>query len=143
MILDPFCGCATACIAAQIEGRQWTGIDISPKAADLVKSRLQNEVGLFYKGAQRTDIPLRTDLGDLPSYNSVSIKNALYGEQGGDCNGCGVHFNKQNLEVDHIVSQSKGGTHHVQNLQLLCGNCNRVKGDRGMEYLRAKLQLAT
>ena len=39
MVLDPFCGCATACIAAETHQRQWAGIDISPKAADLVKSR--------------------------------------------------------------------------------------------------------
>ena len=26
-------------------------------------------------------------------------------------------------------------TDHKENLQLLCGGCNRVKGDRGMEYL--------
>ena len=28
------------------------------------------------------------------------------------------------------------------NLQLLCGHCNRVKGTRGMVYLRSKLQMA-
>ena len=25
VVLDSFCGCATACIAAQLEGRQWVG----------------------------------------------------------------------------------------------------------------------
>ena len=51
MILDPFCGCATACIAAQDLQREWVGIDISPKAADLVQSRMREELGLFYEGA--------------------------------------------------------------------------------------------
>ena len=31
MIMDPFCGCATACVAAEKLERQWAGIDISPK----------------------------------------------------------------------------------------------------------------
>jgi len=45
------------------------------------------------------------------------------------------------FEIDHIIVQAKGGTDHIDNLQLLCGSCNRIKGDRGMEYLRAKPQL--
>ena len=90
----------------------------------------------------RTDIPKRIDLGKLPPYNSTANKNALYGEQGGNCTGCGTHFEKQHLEVDHIIARKSGGTDHIENLQLLCGNCNRIKGDRGMEYLRAKLGIA-
>ncbi len=142
MVLDPFCGCATACIAAEQNHRQWVGIDISPKAADLVQERMGRELLLFYQGANRTDIPQRTDMGDLIPYNAPRNKRHLYGEQGGDCAGCATHFELRNLEVDHIVPRAKGGTDHLSNLQLLCGHCNRVKGDRGMEYLRAKLQIA-
>ena len=34
VVLDPFCGCATACVAAENLERRWIGIDISPKAVD-------------------------------------------------------------------------------------------------------------
>ena len=57
------------------------------------------------------------------------------------CAGCAEHFESRHLEVDHIISRGRGGTDHIENLQLLCGSCNRIKGDRGMEYLRLKLQL--
>ena len=71
MVLDPFCGCATACcIAAEELGRQWVGIDISPKAAELVVRRMKEELGLFYNGIHRTNIPARTDLGRLTPYRS-------------------------------------------------------------------------
>ena len=83
----------------------------------------------------------RTDLGKLPAYNCAANRKDLYGNQAGDCAGCGEHFKMQNLEVDHIIALSKGGNDHIANLQFLCGHCNRVKGDRGMEYLRTKLQL--
>ena len=141
-ILDPFCGCATACIAAQKLHRQWVGIDISPKAAELVRQRMRDELGMFYKGAHRTDIPSRTDLGKLPKPNSPANRTRLYGEQAGHCAGCADHFEARHLEVDHIIARRRGGTDHLENLQLLCGNCNRIKGDRGMDYLRVKLQLA-
>lgn len=42
MVLDPFCGCATACVASEILRRKWIGIDISSKAAELVVTRLSD-----------------------------------------------------------------------------------------------------
>ena len=37
MVLDPFCGCATTCVAAEGLEREWIGIDTSIKAYELVK----------------------------------------------------------------------------------------------------------
>ena len=135
MVLDPFCGCATTCIAAEQLQRNWVGIDISEKAADLVQSRLREEVGLMYQGAHRTDIPKRTDLGKIPRYNSAENRRYLYGEQGGYCNGCETHFEPRHLQVDHIVPRAKGGNDHISNLQLLCASCNAHKGKKSHEEL--------
>ena len=140
VVLDPFCGCATACVAAEKLGRQWVGIDISPKAAELVQLRLKKELGLFYNGAHRIDIPQRTDLGDIPRYNAPENKHALYGQQEGKCQGCLTLFPFRNLTVDHIIPQSKGGSDYIDNLQLLCGACNSSKGVGTQEQLIAKLQ---
>ena len=142
MVLDPFCGCATTLIAADRLQRQWAGIDLSAKAAELVVRRVKEDQGLWQNITHRTDVPKRTDLGKLPRHNAPANREALYGRQGGFCTGCREHFQPRHLEVDHIIARGRGGTDHLDNLQLLCGNCNRVKGDRGMEYLRAKLQLA-
>lgn len=46
LVLDPFCGCGTALVAAQKLGRRWIGIDISPTACKLMKKRLQKEFGI-------------------------------------------------------------------------------------------------
>lgn len=141
MVLDPFCGCATTMVAADRLDRQWVGIDISAKAAELVVQRVEADQGLWRNIVHRRDLPARTDLGPLPPYRSRENRQTLYGQQGGDCAGCGEHFLLRNLEVDHVIARAKGGTDHISNLQLLCGNCNRIKGDRGMEYLMTKLQL--
>ena len=137
VILDPFCGCATACVAAEKLGRQWVGIDLSSKAADLVKSRLRKEMGLFYDVRHRLDIPRRLDQGKVPDYRTH--KHTLYGVQEGSCAGCRVMFPFRNMTVDHVVPQSKGGTDHMTNLQLLCGACNSMKGTRGQEEFIAIL----
>ena len=44
VVLDPFCGCATTCVASEKLDRQWIGIDVSHMAYDLVRQRLKNEV---------------------------------------------------------------------------------------------------
>ncbi len=68
IVLDPFCGCATTCIASEKLNRQWIGIDVSLKAYELVKKRLQTEVAnpedLFQyenKIVFSTSSPKRTD----------------------------------------------------------------------------------
>ncbi len=137
MVLDPFCGCATTCVAAEKLGRQWVGIDISPKAAELVKDRINRELGiLLFKPIHRFDVPT-----DKDGKRSKNIKHILYGMQEGKCTGCLTHFPFQNFEVDHIIPKSKGGADTDDNLQLLCGYCNRVKGDRSMEHLISRVRM--
>ncbi len=145
MVLDPFCGCATACVAAEKLDRQWVGIDISPKAVELVGERLRQPApqgigSLFHDRlvTVRNDIPRRTDI-DAP-INYRENKHVLFGLQEGRCAGCRGEFPYRLFEVDHIVPQSRGGSDHIGNLQILCSHCNRIKGDRVQEYLLVQLQ---
>ena len=41
IVLDPFCGCGTTVTAAHKLGRKWIGIDITPVAVGVIKSRLE------------------------------------------------------------------------------------------------------
>ena len=139
VVLDPFCGCATAMVAAEKLGRQWVGIDLSPVAETQVKNRLEKEVRLWTgKVVVRTDTPRRTDVGDLPPYKTH--KHTLFGRQEGLCAGCRVMFPYRNFTIDHKVAQSRGGTDHLDNLQLLCGACNSKKGARTHEQFIALLE---
>ena len=52
MVLDPFAGCATTCVAAERIGRRWIGIDIWEEAYEVVLQRLQDE-GLAVKEGRR------------------------------------------------------------------------------------------
>ena len=53
------------------------------------------------------------------------IKLIVWQRDGGKCVNCG---STQNLEYDHIIPISMGGSNTARNLQLLCQNCNRSKG---------------
>ena len=138
-MLDPFAGCATACVAADRLQRQWVGGSTYPRSpVTLVKSRLQKDMKMFYEVHHREDMPRRTDLGDLPNYKTH--RHTLYGRQEGMCGGCQVMFPFRNMTVDHIVPQSRGGNDHLDNLQLLCGACNSTKGTLSQEAFIAKLK---
>ncbi len=132
VVLDPFCGCATTLVAADRLQRQWVGIDLSTKAGDLVRERIEADQGHLFKDIQvRNDIPKRTDLGPpLTAAQKRKHKTTLYGLQTGLCNGCNQHFRVENFHMDHIVARARGGTDHSWNFQLLCGHCNSLKGKK-------------
>jgi len=62
----------------------------------------------MFKDFIATDqIPIRTDIQIVSPSNFV--KQQLYNDQQGLCNGCGTAFRIENLEIDHIVPKAKGG----------------------------------
>jgi hypothetical protein len=50
--------------------------------------------------------------------------------------GCGV---KPASSVDHVKPLSKGGTNTFDNLQLLCVNHNKAKGDEEIDYRKGRI----
>ena len=169
IVLDPFCGCATTCIAAESLQRQWIGIDLSPKAVELVKMRLERDLSMTEdtgllgdKVIHRTDIPTRevpdeprqihaeTLFGTQSEIERVlsevelrqyrTYKHTLFGLQEGKCNGCEVLFPFRNMTIDHILPRSRGGSDAPDNLQLLCAACNSTKSNRTQQDLIAALR---
>ena len=138
VVFDPFCGCATACVVAQQLHRKWIGCDIEGKAADILVQRLADDAGLFQDFVHLTQPPTRTDVHRTAP--TPPVKERLYKDQNGKCNGCQTDMEIRHLEIDHIVPKSKGGGDYYENYQLLCGHCNRMKSNKTMDYLRAKLQ---
>ncbi|MGO8821258.1 MAG: HNH endonuclease [Desulfomonilaceae bacterium] len=53
------------------------------------------------------------------------VKMFVWQRDKGQCVNCG---SKQNLEFDHIIPISMGGSNTARNLQILCEECNRLKG---------------
>ncbi len=137
VVFDPFCGCATACVASQQLNRKWIGCDIEEKAADILVERLSDDAGMFSDFIHVTTPPQRTDVENIEP--TLTIKKRLYQQQSGNCNGCGNEYLIKDFEIDHVVPKSKGGGDYYENYQLLCGHCNRTKSNKPMEYLLAKV----
>jgi len=66
LILDAFCGCGTALVAAQDLNRRWIGIDISPTACRVMAGRLEKDCGL----RERKDFFVR----DMPRSEQILRK---------------------------------------------------------------------
>lgn len=60
--------------------------------------------------------------GPLP----LELRRAVFARDGGKCRVCGSTFD---IQYDHIIPVSRGGPTTLENLQLLCGDCNRHKAN--------------
>ena len=57
------------------------------------------------------------------------------------CTYCGASGNDVELEVDHIIPASKGGSNHISNLTTACKACNMKKSDRDAEEFKRDPEL--
>jgi hypothetical protein len=56
----------------------------------------------------------------------VEIRRVVFERDGGKCVECGSNFD---LQYDHVLPVALGGATTVENLQLLCSDCNQRKSD--------------
>ena len=146
VVLDPFAGCATTCVAAERLGRQWVGIDIWDEAYQTVVDRLRGEGELFGKVHYTPEPPERTDDGettspflrvkvrvkepDGPRWSRAKMYEHLLEQNGPRCQGCDRKFDDPRyLELDHNTPRADGGINHISNRVLLCSPCNRAKSN--------------
>ena len=152
VVLDPFCGCATTCIASEKLNRNWIGIDISIKAYDLVRERLTEEVegkfdfqdknGNGIKVHFSTDSPKRTDKnGDdrLKKYVYIISHPKYPGEfKVGIAKDCDARLNSyQTSDPDRTYKLECGHlTHNFREIEKYI----HAKFDNKHEWIKARLE---
>ena len=156
IVLDPFAGCATTCVAAEQLERKWIGCDLDNEAGQVIVERLQKEVNASMAWDKFVNVqhapPARTDDGEPaapelilespkknePKMSKKEAKAKLIEIYGMRCQGCGwVPPYADHLEVDHRKARSKKGKETLRNFGLLCGPCNLRKGAK---YTTPELQ---
>ena len=90
-------------------------------------------VGLYFLGlviqhyerqSSAASVVIQTSSRSIPQW----VKIAVATRDEGKCRVCGSAYD---LQYDHIIPYSLGGSStDVVNIQLLCGRCNRRKGNR-------------
>jgi hypothetical protein len=62
-------------------------------------------------------------------YISFATKMRVVRRDNHTCQHCGKHLRDDEVEFDHIIPVSKGGSSEEHNLRLTCFDCNRDKSD--------------
>jgi DNA modification methylase len=78
LVFDPFCGCGTTLVVAEMLDRKWLGIDVSPTACRLMKRRLS-----IVTRRPIEIVGVRYDLKELKIFKPFEFQNWVIGALGG------------------------------------------------------------
>lgn len=142
VVLDPFCGCGTAIVAAENLNRRWIGIDITHIAITTIKERLDKEFGIHLKPNKVTGEPYDLDgAKDLANRDRFEFQkwalNSLLGikntmKKGADGGIDGVYYYEDGLQIRKCIAQVKSGKVSVRDVRELQGVVNREKVELGL-----------
>lgn len=142
IVLDPFCGCGTALIAAHKLNRTWIGIDITHLAIGVMKWRLETIFpGIKYKViGEPKDLSSAVELAKQNKYQfqwwAVSlIGGQPYGDKkkGADTGIDGyLYFMDEKDKVKKAIISVKGGGTSVKDIRDLGHVIDREKAEIGI-----------
>ena len=99
------------------------------------KDRIHRAISLarkLAKGVDKADktyrklVHLKTEVRPANrTYIPAYIRKLVFIRDNYCCVKCG---SKKNLEIHHIIPDARDGSSRLENLQLLCRDCNRMKG---------------
>ncbi|MFH1651908.1 MAG: DNA methyltransferase, partial [Chloroflexota bacterium] len=142
IVLDPFCGCGTALVAAQKLNRRWIGIDITHLAISTMKWRLDKMFpNIKYKViGEPKDLESAKELASQNKYQfqwwAVSLVGGQpYGDKkkGADTGIDGyLYFMDEKNTVKKAIISVKGGSVTVSQIRDLIGVVQREKAEMGV-----------
>ncbi len=102
--------------------KQWAVLDDHAQRADWkrVNDLLMDGYHTWLRQAYR-EVPARS------RYISDPVKKEVFERDGGQFVKCG---STRDLQYDHVIPYSRGGSNTAANIQLLYGDCNLVKSNR-------------
>ncbi|MBI2979824.1 MAG: site-specific DNA-methyltransferase, partial [Chloroflexi bacterium] len=148
IVLDPFCGCGTAVVAAQRLNRKWIGIDITHLAIGLMKWRLKNmsPPPPFKVVGEPQDLSGAIELAKHDKYQFQwwavhKIGDQPYGDKkkGADTGIDGyLYYMDEKDKIKKSIISVKGGGTSVKDIRDLGHVIDREKSDIGVFILLEK-----
>lgn len=76
----------------------------------------------------------------IPGKHTKAEIEKLFRDQYGQCAYCGEFLFKDGFHKDHIVPVKEGGSHNIENIQLLCRSCNLRKACKSHKKFKKEIQ---
>ncbi len=107
--------------------------------ADLAAN--EDSIGLVDRAIRVPRVILLQGYDRIPRRYVRFSRFNIYARDRNRCQYCGKPFARSELNLDHVVPRSKGGTSTWENVVCSCHRCNRLKGGRtpaeaGMRLVR-------
>ncbi|MGB5105078.1 MAG: site-specific DNA-methyltransferase, partial [Candidatus Zixiibacteriota bacterium] len=141
IVLDPFCGCGTAVVAAEKLGRKWIGIDITHLAVSLIKKRVRDHFPdvKFEVIGEPKSVDAAEELFKQSAFQFEAWAVSLVGGQpykstgGGDSGMDGfLYFQDYKHEYHRIIIEVKGGDYQPKDVRALAHVLKREESPMGI-----------
>jgi DNA modification methylase len=141
VVLDPFCGCGTAVVAAEKLNRKWIGIDITYLAIYLIKNRMKDhfpnsefeiigEPKSVYDARELfKQSPLQFESWAVTLIGGQPFKSSGGGDTGID--GL-LYFQDFEKKFHRIIIEVKGGGYHPKDVRALKAVIDREEAPLGV-----------
>lgn len=71
---------------------------------------------------------------------SHEARKKLWEQLNGKCGYCSCDITLQEMQADHVVALSRGGTDDISNMLPACRSCNHRKGTSTLESFRRQVE---
>lgn len=106
---------------------------------DLSVSVHEESIGAVNRAIKVPRVILLVSYDRIPKRQVRFSRFNIYARDNCTCQYCGKRFPRQDLNLDHVIPRSRGGTSTWENVVCSCQTCNRKKG--GLTPQEAKISL--
>lgn len=107
--------------------------------SDLSVSVHDESIGLVNRSIRVPRVILLVSYDRIPKRQVRFSRFNIYARDNCTCQYCGKKFPRHELNLDHVIPRSRGGTSTWENVVCSCQTCNRRKGGRTPQEAKISL----